>query len=55
MTRGNGRREERLGGKGLGFQNGVAQDNGQVLGFSIRLGYQSPKNCCPILRINLND
>jgi hypothetical protein len=51
--RGNGRREDKHGGKGLGFGSGVAQESGQVLGFSIRLGYRSPKICCRILSVNL--
>ncbi len=33
--RGNGRKEERHGGKGLGFWSGAAWESSQVLRFSI--------------------
>jgi hypothetical protein len=35
VMRRNGRKEERLGGKGLGFWSGAMWESGQVLRFSI--------------------
>ncbi len=39
MTRRNERREERPEGKGVRLWSDIMQENGQVLGFNIRLRY----------------